>query len=418
MAKQPLQPVVDLSHKYLKPGPGRKVMVTCTIQNPRPTVQQSFLQRVLKALIDTSGSTSGRAGGSSNKSILQAVKDGLTSIVDRIFEDTWISLDTFAASHDRVVKTQTTLAARNEFKKALKGLSSRGSTGITDGLRRIAWSKQPGNLTRGFVFTDGMFNLDNTQDLLDIMQDHTLCVPVWFVGIGVTYDEDILTRLAEIGPPGSVFKHVSSADELEIVADELLATLDSLGGYTGVSVKFSPMNGVSVDFANRFVPGFSEISVNPTQTWHVDALDDSLDPRGQQILVGFDIPADVLYQQYGGRGDVVVEVAKYEITYMEDGVQAAPIEGVLSLTITDNESLIAANPPNQTVLNTMFTRVGHLKTLEGNFAEAATLMSRAGHTAVAVQLNTMVSGGNELHGREVRNLTRFAGREALKTIQS
>lgn len=416
----PLVPQCVLSHQVVMPAQSRKVMVTITVPNPNPNraSTSSGLLRELKVALDTSGSTSDPSGPNNRKSKLTSMKDASIRLVDGVPGDIFVSVESFASQHARVMTTQTAASSRAEAKKLIQKLTSGGQTGITSALRQAALSKKPGYLTRALIETDGLFNLDSESKLMSMMKD-PLCVPIWFVGIGADYNDQLLTELADAAPEGSVFIHVSDADELFDVTQDLLATMNSLGGYTNVKIKLTALNGVVPEYANKFVPGYHEVPIEPLGQWQVTSFDDSLDPNGQQLLVGLDMDSAALHAKFGGQGDIVVDVAKYEITYDEAGITATPIVGTLQVTITDNAANFNAAPVNQTVLNTMFTRMAHIATLNQNYGAAATLLTRAGNTSAAVVLQTMsTENASPLQVREAQNATRFAGREVLKTISS
>jgi hypothetical protein len=413
------QSSAKLSRRFISPDNDHQVVFgLLELVKPAGT-QQNLLPCLWRFIVDISGSTSGPSAPGSSESILDVEKAGIISVARRMRDEHLASLVGFEDTMHVLMATTNMKIARQQFIDAVDELTPLKNTNLstlsTSLTRSIA--SVPGTLVEGFLTTDGHINAGGANPQANCVRTMKKATDVRFtiVGIGENYDPDFLTELAEAGPAGSSYQHVSSAGELQRVLEERLAVIQSMGDVTDVEIRLTGLNGVTIENTSRLVPDYKAVpNTSPTEVGYSHG---ALDVQGQRMVWQLNIPARTLFAKVLREAEH--DVLRWEITYKNRTVPAQPMIGTLSLVITEDRVKVMADDDDDVVMQTAYTARGTMYTRTGNLGAAQTMFTQAGMTAVAKGLSTLSAGGmGENERRTLMTQINLSGRKAPKNLSS
>lgn len=213
------------------------IMVKVALRGAERTLQGERAPINMALVIDRSGSMSGDR-------IAQA-KDAAIAAVERLTASDILSVVIFDQSIDTIVPAQP-VGNKHEIIARIREITARGSTAIFGGVSQAAAEVRK-NSERGFInrivlLSDGQANVgpQSPGDLgrlgLSLMKEK---ISVTTIGVGLGYNEDLMTRLASKSDGNSYF--VENSDDLpRIFKSELGNVLSVVAKSVQLSVRFSP----------------------------------------------------------------------------------------------------------------------------------------------------------------------------------
>lgn len=373
-----------VSADYVLAGSKRTVFLLLTVNTDGAIIAPKEGSRGVGFIIDVSGSMGEFAA--SGKTKLEEAKAAVIQAILELTDTDTVSVYTFDGGVYHPVQTIIVGSNKNDAIQKIQGLRPGGMTCIAPAIEPT--NIRPGMNWRNFLLTDGQSTIDPDGDekrclaLVSMPQ----AVPIGVLGLGISYNDVFLQRLASVGQPGSFYQHVADASDLSAIFGEQMQILTSSGTVTELTISFMAINGVKILEAVRLVPDQREITVSgPKVKYHHGILDGVY---GQKVFIKMELPDGLSLGRF--------KLGDWNITYSDNGRSANQNGGVF-VQVTDNEAL--TEQIDQGVINTFLTIQATRHTQRGEYGRAATLMTRAGNQAVADQLNTLASGNpdkNEL----------------------
>ncbi len=245
---------VSLSHNMLWPGRSGSVwaLVKLTAGKAKTTGKDDRLPLNLALVLDRSGSMHGEP--------LEYVKESVSFVVDQVASCDFLSVITFDQDVDVICQSQN-VANKDSLKKVVKSISSGGSTNLSGGLfrgyREVLKECKPGKVNRVLLLTDGEANVGITEPSLLADKAKGMVekgVSVSTVGVGASFNEDLLMTLAEAGQ--GHYYYVSNPDEIpKVFADELEGLLSVIA--QAISVSMEGLSGCRVTGVLGYEPVFT-----------------------------------------------------------------------------------------------------------------------------------------------------------------
>ncbi len=133
-------------------------------------------------------------------SSLQAVKDGVSLLVDALTPTDYLSVVSFKGKADVIVPAQS-VSDKAAIKAAVEGMRAWGSTRMSEGLRgglqEVSKQMRPDVVSRMVILTDGRTSGDEAEcrELAD--QARAWGVGIYPLGLGATWDETLLDELGQ-----------------------------------------------------------------------------------------------------------------------------------------------------------------------------------------------------------------------------
>ena len=187
-----------------------------------------------------------KSGSMAGKKIARA-KDAAIAAIDRLGKDDIVSIVTYAASVEVVVPA-TKLTDKQSVKNAINRIHEGGSTalfaGVSKGAAEVRKFLDKRYVNRVILLSDGKANVGPNSpsqlgDLGESLQKEGIAVST--MGLGLGYNEDLMSRLAESSNGNHMF--IEQADELiAIFNDEFNDVLSVVA--QEVSVKITLADGI------------------------------------------------------------------------------------------------------------------------------------------------------------------------------
>ncbi len=227
---------------------------------PAQSLAQVRPPLALAVVIDTSGSMRETVRGQSKLERAMAATDAIISDA-RLSENDLISLIQFD-DVARVICPLSPIGNRRNARSALKQLDNySGGTRMAQGLlaahRELSRIEQGGVATRVLVLTDGeTFDPDDCPAAA--AQLAALNAPLVTIGVGDSYNEELLRDLAEIGR-GRPY-HLAEMERLgEIFQTEVGSSIREV--ITDLRAQVQTVAGVTLDSVTRVYPDLAEMNV-------------------------------------------------------------------------------------------------------------------------------------------------------------
>lgn len=241
----------------------------------------------LRLVLDISGSMSmpAHAGGRASK--LDLLKEAVDRLIGELSVGDRLMIVTFddraQPIYDGTIDGAPQAA---KARKAVSRIHCGGGTSLAAGLEAaIAESPLPERTTRLVVVTDG--ETYGQEHCLEIAFDQKGETTWLIYGVGVSYDDAFLDRLAELN--GGSFAHMSDLD----AATEVFSREVQVMGEVAIKqlvVSVEPAPGVTIARADRIVPQLLPVAVATPDFLSVD-LGDVDRARGQKLLLQLSVPA-------------------------------------------------------------------------------------------------------------------------------
>lgn len=237
--------------------------------------------------------------GSMNGDKILAVKQAALDLLKELRPSDRITLISYSdAVQVHVERLMVDAAGAAKTREAILPIQPDGGTALGPGLYRglelLAGAKRPEReIGHVLLFSDGQANIgEQSPELLGARASEGFKrgVSVSTLGVGLDYNEDLMTKIADQG--GGRYHFIKGADEVSrVLADELAGLVSTSA--TGISLALRPAPGVRVDrvfgYPAQAQQGATEVaigSIGATQTRevvvrvHVDA------PAGEEVALG------------------------------------------------------------------------------------------------------------------------------------
>ncbi len=206
----------------------------------------------LALVLDRSGSMHGEP--------LEYVKESVSFVVDQVGADDFLSIVTFDNNVEVICPSQTVINNDN-LKQVVKSISSGGTTNLSGGFLRgykeVFEGAKSGQVNRIILLTGGQANVGITEPSLLTAKAKGMVdkgVSVSTIGVGTSFNEDLLMMLAEAGQ--GHYYYVCNPDEIPgIFAEELEGLLSVIA--QAVSMSMEGLDGCRVTGVLGYEPVFS-----------------------------------------------------------------------------------------------------------------------------------------------------------------
>ncbi|MCC6142349.1 MAG: VWA domain-containing protein, partial [Candidatus Hydrogenedentes bacterium] len=171
-------------------------------------------------VIDQSGSMQGQK--------IEDAKNAALMAVDQLQPEDIVSLVTYE-SNVHILIPATKLTDKESFREAIRAIQANGSTalygGVEAGLGELKKFAESGKLSRLILLSDGLANVgpSSTPELADLgVRCARNGVTVSTIGLGLDYNEDLMTKLASSSDGNHYF--AKNSDELPEIYEKELKT--------------------------------------------------------------------------------------------------------------------------------------------------------------------------------------------------
>ena len=217
---------IKFDHKMVKAGEETSVYLLAKVSGPKADSSREPLPLNLSVVIDRSGSMSGEK--------LRYVKMAAQDLVRGLSAKDRLSLVSYG--HD----VRTELEPRNVdnktiFRRAIDAIRIQGNTflsgGWIQGCEFVSSALNRSGVNRVLLLTDGLANegITNHNQLADMARQHkNQGVTTTTFGVGLGYNEDLLSRMAHEG--GGAFYFIDNPDQAEALFKEELKDLYNIVG--------------------------------------------------------------------------------------------------------------------------------------------------------------------------------------------
>lgn len=240
----------------LAPTDGKALALTANLENPyyligddgyvylyvnvKGALAKSDTKRTplnISLVVDRSGSM-----GSENK--LKFVKKACEIVIDNLAQEDYLSLVAYD-DHVNAVQRSKSIKAKNIWHRKVKEISPGGSTnlsgGMLEGFSQVKSTFQDKYVNRILLLSDGLANVGvtNVNELEKIVQRkfEKENIAISTFGVGVDFNEDLMTNLAENGKGNYYF--IESADAIpNIFKKELEGLLSVVAQNTRLHIEF------------------------------------------------------------------------------------------------------------------------------------------------------------------------------------
>lgn len=189
-------------------------------------------------VLDKSGSM-----GSENK--LENVKKAALFVIENLNKNDYFSLVTYDTHVNTPIPSQLVINKEN-IKQIIQGIEAGSSTnlsgGLMEGYAQVEQHFKSGYVNREILLTDGLANtgITSTVQLKQIVTEknrHGLTLSTF--GVGYSYNEDLLTMLAEFG--GANYYYIDNPEQIaEIFSNELHGLLSIVAQNAVLEIELSP----------------------------------------------------------------------------------------------------------------------------------------------------------------------------------
>lgn len=236
-SENPIQVEFSLSHGLIQPNTSGTiwalVKLSATALKPRSKEGQR-LPLNIGLVLDRSGSMAGEP--------LKYVKEAACFVVEHLAAADWFSLTIF----DDVVQIlwpSQRVTQKDNLKAAIRNITEGGSTnlsgGFLSGYQEVLKEKRKGQVNRVILLSDGQANVGITDPLVLADKARAMAkrgVTVSTIGVGVSFNEDLMMGLAEAGQGN--YYYVKSPEEIpSVFAQELQGLLSVLAQAIKLTVR-------------------------------------------------------------------------------------------------------------------------------------------------------------------------------------
>ncbi|RXK55567.1 VWA domain-containing protein [Oleiharenicola lentus] len=235
-AAQPVRVTVDLDRTVLPANEANRSVVKIGLDCLRPPGREARPPVNLALVIDRSGSMSGDK--------IDRAREAALELVSRLGPDDIVSLIAYDSGVETLVPAQRVREAR-ELESAIRGLEARGNTALHGGVVRAAAEVrrhlgEGRHVPRIILLSDGQANVDpSSPDELGRLGASLVKegISVTTIGLGLGFNEDLMTRLAERSDGNTYF--VENSDDLpRIFAAELGDVLNVVARRVVIEINF------------------------------------------------------------------------------------------------------------------------------------------------------------------------------------
>ena len=215
----------------------RRVRMELTVSSDRTPSAINRSPTDVVVILDRSGSMTG-------EKLLDA-KNAARELISLLGEEDRFSLITYADSATVDIALEpATEQAKHQWMGSIDRVGARGGTHMQAGLSTAlnTWERRPGRVMRHILISDGL--PDRQDGLMDLASRSAAAeIPLTTVGIGLDYDEALMTRLADAGTGNFYWTQRGNdlATAFSAEFDEARETVASQ-----VAVQFSSPNGTQL----------------------------------------------------------------------------------------------------------------------------------------------------------------------------
>jgi len=217
---------LKFDHKQIKTGEEASLYLLVKVTGPKGDNKRERLPLNLSVVIDRSGSMSGKK--------LQYVKMAAQELVRGLSPRDHLSLVSYG--HDvRIELEPRRVENRSQFRRAIDGIQIQGNTFLSGGWQAgcelVSANLQERGLNRTLLLTDGLANVgitDPNQLAAMARRERERGVTTTTFGVGMGYNEDLLSRMANEG--GGAFYFIDNPDQAEALFKEELKDLYNVVG--------------------------------------------------------------------------------------------------------------------------------------------------------------------------------------------
>ena len=297
-AAAPVKPVavrLELDRSVLPAGARQRAMLKITFDAPAPEATRERTPINLAVVLDRSGSMGGAK--------LEKAKDAAVTALRRLGPEDIFSMVVYDDRVDTIIPAQS---ARNtewiegRIREIRAGNSTALFGGVSQGAAELRKHLAERAVNRVILLSDGLANVGprSPEDLARLgaaLAKEGIAVTT--VGVGMDYNEDLMTRLSQAGDGNTYF--VESSDDLpRIFAAELRDALSVAA--RGVAIELSCANGIR---PLRLVGREGRIRGNVVEL----TLNQLYGGQEKYALVEVELPA--------GKPGEVIEVASVDLAY-------------------------------------------------------------------------------------------------------
>jgi Ca-activated chloride channel family protein len=284
----PIQVGIALSHGVLPANRPGKLWALVELSASNQATEEakavsdksdSRLPLNINVVLDRSGSMGGQP--------VEQVKQATQFLVEQIGANDVLSITVFNHKVDVALPSQK-VTNKDLVKGAIDSIWPGGSTNLSGGLLRgyeeALKECRPGQVNRVLLLTDGMANVGVTNPAALSAKARAMLeqgVSLSTVGVGLSFDEDLLIALAEAG--GGAYYYIKDADEIPNVFSAELKGLLSVVAQ-GITLTVDGLSGCKI----TGVIGYKPSSVGHGASL---ALPDMFRDEVKRLAIGIDYPA-------------------------------------------------------------------------------------------------------------------------------
>ena len=406
------------SNDYVLTGGELPLYLQVTVEaRPTTVVRRGPLN--LAIVIDRSGSMGGAK--------LHHAKLAARQLVDRLADGDRISLVSYASDVSvDVASTQVNRMSRASLHEAIDSMVAQGSTYLSGGLdagvdevRRYVGRER---LSRVILLSDGRANVGVTSiEQLDMLAGRLLeeGISVSTMGLGVDYNEDLMTALAVAG--GGNYYYIRRPSDLAAIFDTELDVLASLIGRDMILyLELPPGVDVQELYGYRYEKRGRELKV------FVNSVSAG---QKRRVLMSLDVPAGEVGPRVVARGRVEYrhEVKKanrklnlrpVQVTYTPD---RGRVERSLRRAVIEKLELVRNAQVRKAVMAKLDSgdRSGAQQVLSSRLRQSRTVHSRVGGASIQKQIVELEAMADEVRAApapstpEYRHMKKARKAEAL-----
>lgn len=226
-AGQPVKVRADLGQTVLPEGQGGSVYLRVGLEGIAPDNEGARIPANVMLVIDKSGSMKGDRIDQAQEAALMAV--------ERLGKQDVLGIVAYS-DNAYVLAPAETLRDTDEMRGAIRGLEADGRTalyaGVSQGIREIRPFIDPYKVNRVILLSDGMANVgpSSPRELEALGREAAEAgVSVTTIGLGLGYNEDLMTRLALASDGNHAFVE-KPGDLVTIFNEEFGDVLAAVGG--------------------------------------------------------------------------------------------------------------------------------------------------------------------------------------------
>ena len=233
----PVRLRVDVDRTVLPAGSVENAIVKVSLDCLHPQRHGSRPPVNLALVIDRSGSMSGEK--------IEKAREAALEVVRRLAPDDILSVIAFDTEVETLVPAQKVGGARRQIEAAIRGIEAGGTTALYGGVTRGAgevrrFIEEQRYVHRIILVSDGLANVGpGTPEELGRLGASLVKegISVTTVGLGLDYNEDLMTRLAQRSDGNTYFVE-DSADLPRIFSAELGDVLDVVARRVVIEIEF------------------------------------------------------------------------------------------------------------------------------------------------------------------------------------